>query len=308
MKKETVQEFFKFTPHALLELITIDTSELEGNRLPSVSQILNYYNYSEDSAGKNVIFQGVSYKSYPIEFVGNEMKVDGTTFPRPKLRIANVNGDFSYYINQSGGIIGAKVTRKRVYAKHLHPDTFGGVSPFGNYDPDAEICPDVFFVEKILGETPELIELELSSSIDLEKIMVPRRRMFATLCGFEYRNSLGCGYSGPPKAGQDDKAFSGTLVDVGEWAQNTYYYANEYVYIKSNFLKEDGAKKRYYYVCTENHNSTLDNKPNQIGSPWKIDACSLKINGCLLRFSEVKDSQGLPFGGFPSLSRVELET
>lgn len=309
MKKTVNTEFSKSNPLALISLFEVDTSEIDGNRLPASSQVFYFHNSREDELSRSVYFGDpvIEYTPIPIEFVGGEMKGDGTQLPRPKLRIGNSDGIVSYYINRSGGMVGAKVTRKRVFSKYLHESTWGGTNPWGAlHDADAELVSDVFFVESVASENKNYVEFELASIIDVQGVKIPRRRMYATNCSFEYRNGSGCGYSGVPVAGRDDVEFASVGSNQGLWNESTNYSVGDYVYLESSVQKEDGSgPKLFYFVCVE-ANSGYENRPIS-SDKWKIDACSLKINGCKLRFGDQMEGNGLPFGGFPSLQRVELE-
>jgi len=311
MSKQIInKELEKLTPSTLIELFELDTTEIDGNRLPENQQIIRFHNFVSESFFP-VYFADTKYIAVPIMFKNNELKGDGTTLPRPRLNIGNADGIVSYFMSQTDGLIGAKLTRRRTFARFLNGTTWGlasNVNPIGSPDAEAALSEDIFFVEKIIMENKQVVEFELASSLELHKVKIPRRRMFANNCVFEYRNSTGCDYTGAPVADYGDKKFDSTgynltLTDRGLWDSSASYDAGDYIYIESSFLKEDGSgAKRFYYVCLENGVTGAENRP-AISNKWKLDMCSRKINGCLCRFT--KDN--LPFGGFPALIRVELE-
>lgn len=312
MSKQIVNnELARLTPSTLIELFELDTSGIDSNRLPSGQQIIRFHNFV--SEGYYPIFFGsVKYMPIPVQFKSNEIKGDGTTLPRPRLNIGNADGMVSYYMSQADGLIGAKLTRRRTFARFLSGETWGMAAirnPLGSPDSEAVLSDDVFFVDKVVTENKQAVEFELASILELNKVKLPRRRMFAINCGFEYRNSTGCDYTGVPAADVADKKFTTgyglTLVDRGIWIATNTYNAGDYVYIESNFLKEDGsANKRYYYVCLGTSVTGAETRPPIAPNVWQADMCSRKINGCLCRFA----ATNLPFGGFPGLIRVEFES
>jgi len=312
MSKQIInKELYKLTPSTLIELFELDTTNIDGNRLPSGQQVLRFHNFVSEGYYP-IYFGSVKYSPIPVQFKNNEVKGDGSTLPRPRLNIGNADGMVSYYMSQADSLVGARLLRKRTFARFLSGETWGlaaGANPFGTPDADAVLSDDIFYVDKVVSENKQVVEFELASILELHKVKIPRRRMFANNCGFEYRNSTGCDYTGAPAADSADKKFGAggygfTLVDQGAWSASTTYNQGDYVYIESPFLKEDdSAKKKFYYVCIINGTVGAATRPSISGN-WKLDACSRKINGCLCRFT----SDNLPFGGFPALVRVEFET
>lgn len=308
------KEIYKLTPSTLVDLFELDTTNIDDNRLPESMQVMMFHNFVSEGYYP-IYFNGRKYSPAPIEFKGAEMKSDGTTLPRPRATIGNADGAVSYYISKADGLVGAKLTRKRTFARFLDGDTWGLASnqnPFGTPDGESFISEDVYYVDKVLNENKQFVEFELASILELYKLKLPRRRMFAINCGFDYRNSSGCYYTGTPKSDVSNKKFETsvanggygfTLNERGEWDKNETYNQGDYVYIQSSFTIENSdERKKYYYVCLENNITGENNRPTK-SQKWKMDACSHKINGCLCRFN----SFNLPFGGFPGLIRVDYE-
>ena len=307
MSKNTVnKELFKLSPSTIIELFELDTTNIDGNRLPSPQKIIRFHNYVSEGYFP-IFFDSVKYIPIPVQFKNNETKGDGTALPRPRLNIGNADGMVSYYISMSDSLIGAKLLRRRTYARFLSGETWGlsaSQNPFGTPDGEAYLADDVFLVDKIISENKQSVEFELACILELNDLKLPRRRMWAINCGFEYRNSTGCDYTGVPSADATDKKFTSgynlTLSDKGIWNAESMYNKGDYVYMESSFYKEDDSgKKRYYFVCNADGTTGLGTRP--IDSPnWILDVCSRKINGCLCR----NPSSNLPFGGFPALIRV----
>lgn len=319
-KKEVNSEIYKMTPSTMIELFEIDTSGIGNNQLPDSEQVLYFHNYITEQFSP-VYFAGIRYMPLGVTFKNNEIKGDGSGLPRPRFTIANTDGFVSSFLSQTDGLVGAKVTRKRTFAKYLDAATWGDKNPLGTPDPEAVLADDVYYIERVILENYELVELELVSILELEDVKVPKRRMLATACSFEYRNSSGCRYSGPPKADYADRlfiggnyySFDGPLVDEGEWDRNAVYSKGDYVYIQSDKDTEPNSvhsKKRYYYVCiSQTDVYGVKYYPPIDKYNWVADACSRNINGCLARFKNENsgEGEGLPFGGFPALFRYELE-
>jgi lambda family phage minor tail protein L len=310
MSKELInKELSKLTPSTLIELFELDTTGIDGNRLPAAQQVIRFHNFV--SEGYYPVYHGsVKYAAIPVQFKNNEVKGDGTSLPRPRLNIGNADGMVSYYMSQADGLIGARFQRRRTFARFLSGETWGmaaGSNPLGTPDAEAYLSDDIYYIEKVISENKQIVEFELASILELSKVRLPRRRMFANNCGHEYRNSSGCDYTGLSKADSGDKKFVEdyglTITDMALWSPDTVYNRGDQVYLESTVLKEDGtSRKKFYYVCMVNGTTGSTNRP-AISANWKMDMCSRKINGCLCRFT----SDNLPFGAFPGLIRVGFE-
>lgn len=62
-------------------------------------------------------------------------------------------------------------------------------------DTTAEFVDDVYYVDRVANENKNVVEFELSSSIDLAGVKSPRRQVIQNICTWEYRGGE-CGYSG----------------------------------------------------------------------------------------------------------------
>lgn len=62
-------------------------------------------------------------------------------------------------------------------------------------DTTAEFVDDIYFVDRVANENKNVVEFELSSSIDLTGVKGPRRQVIQNICTWEYRGGE-CGYSG----------------------------------------------------------------------------------------------------------------
>jgi len=152
----------------LVELFTIDATGLGAG---------TYHFTPMTSGGGKVVFNSVQYSPLPIETEGFEWEGDGK-MPRPLIRVSNINLTFVAAVTSYYDLVGAKLTRRRTYAKYLD----NGSSPNGN----AQFPLDVFYIERKTRQNKQLIEWELKAAVDVENIMVPRRQAI-DICNHRYR-------------------------------------------------------------------------------------------------------------------------
>lgn len=81
----------------------------------------------------------------------------------------------------------------------------GGYNP--NADPNEHFLDEVWFIERKVSETKELVEFELTTAIDLNGEQLPGRQVIAGVCGWLIRGGYRgpyCGYTGPAVADAND--------------------------------------------------------------------------------------------------------
>lgn len=178
-------EIQSLSPTALIELFILDMSNLPGG-----SPL--YFHAGTNKLQQPVVWQGVSYLPLPIEAEGFELSLKGA-LPRPKVRVANVNGLFSAEIQRNDDLIGCKVIRKRTFVKYLDAVNFQGGNP--EADPSQHLIDDLWFVERKLTENRYIVEWELASAFDLQGVMLPARQVIQNTCAWKYRGAE-CGYQG----------------------------------------------------------------------------------------------------------------
>jgi lambda family phage minor tail protein L len=180
------EDIQSLSPGAIIELFVLDTSSLPDGAL-------NYFHAGTNELRQAVVWQGNTYNPVPIEASGFDITTKGT-LPRPKIKVANVNGLFSAIALETDDLIGCKITRKRTFAKYLDAVNFtGGVNPTA--DPNQYLPDDVWFVEQKTSENRYVVEWELSSAFDLQGIMLPYRQVIQDSCPWRYRGAE-CGYTG----------------------------------------------------------------------------------------------------------------
>lgn len=171
------------------DLITLYTLDLSPIGQPDT------YHFHPGVNGLNqpIVWQGVTYQPFPIEAEGFEMTTKGT-LPRPRIRISNLTGLISALVREQDDLVGAKVIRKRTFARYLDAVNFpNGLNP--DADPNQEFFQDIFYIEQKTLETREVIEWELVSVMDLQGVMLPRRQITSNACMWRYRSSE-CSYTG----------------------------------------------------------------------------------------------------------------
>lgn len=198
INQDFARAIFDVEPTALIELYTL------------------YYDYQNDSqaqihfhggtngvAGK-IIFNGQEYLPIPVESEGFEVLGD-QRLPRPKIRVSNAGLYVSSLLRKYNNLNGAKVIRKRTFVKFLDDANFpGGSNPFGTANPNAKMPDDKYFISRKINENKLSVEFELVSSLELENVEIPNRKITSRYCPFIYRG-YGCRYGYNSKQDKHDR-------------------------------------------------------------------------------------------------------
>ena len=226
-------ELTNLTPSALITLIEIDLQKLlttkhianlssQGKEIgfkKNISDAVLRFHNNIKIINSYVVWQNNTYYPAPILTEGFETSSKGT-LPQPTLAItsqpqtsrrlvpsgADQIALLKHEIRKFGDIIGAKVTRRRTFAKYLdtknfipndrfmHKAALGQQLPVG-YEPDpyAELPNEVYYIERKISENKSTIKYQLSSILDLEGIKLPKRMIVADKCMWQYRG-CGCWY------------------------------------------------------------------------------------------------------------------
>jgi lambda family phage minor tail protein L len=170
-----------------------------------------WHNGLNENFTGNVQFNSKTYAAAPIKASGFEMKVQTVgTLPRPKITVANLNGAITTILavcntNLPGSDLGgSKVVRLRTLAKYLDGQTAA--------DPDAKWPDEIYYVDRKVAETRDLVEFELISKFDLAGMKIPRRQTIANQCQWIYRSSE-CSYSGSNYWDEDDNVVTSAADD-----------------------------------------------------------------------------------------------
>ena len=187
INQDFARAIFDVEPTALIELFTL----YYDYQNDSQAQI-NFHGGTNGVAGK-IIFNGQEYLPIPVESEGFEILGD-QRLPRPKIRVSNAGLYVSSLLRKYNNLNGAKVIRKRTFAKFLDDANFpGGANPFGTANPNAKMPDDKYFISRKTSENKLSVEFELVSSLELENVEIPARKVSARYCPFIYRG-YGCRY------------------------------------------------------------------------------------------------------------------
>ena len=373
--KSLAFELGNLTPSAMVVLFEIDLSKiLESKSIPNltadaeavgfkgnVDNVLRFHNNIKVFNSK-IIWNGNDYYPVPIQAQGFENSSRGT-LPTPTLSISSQSEEnvtlislLKHEILKIGDIIGAKVTRRRTFAKYLDWANFQFQTeisgrPFSpqiqelpdGYEPDpnAELPKDVYFIERKTGENKTSIQYQLSSILDLEGTMLPRRTVISDRCSFAYRGP-GCWYehidqatenkdgvqdvpilqkaelstfqinlpdAAPPVATDKNeliasitgKAERFTGQGRGPWKASHSYEKNDFIYIIKDKIK-------YYFVAKQKiTQETNEKNPPPNTTYWIADECSKNLQGCKLRWGTNGSAQvgngGCPIGNMAIAER-----
>ncbi len=195
-------EIQKLAPSALIELFILDASALGGD--------VHHFHAGTNKLDSDVVWQGVTYVRYPVAASGFERRATGTS-PRPKIQASNIGGSLGADARNYGYYLGAKLIRKRTFARYLDAVNFPGGNPTA--DPNVALDDEVYIVNQKTGEGPVGIEWELTSVLDLVGVQLPRRQIIANVCPWKYRGQE-CGYTGGPVADAYDTPTSTLSKDV----------------------------------------------------------------------------------------------
>lgn len=139
-----------------------------------------------------IIWKEKAYIPWPIKVEGYELSGD-REIPRPSLSASNIGFILSDLVHEHADLLGARVTRKRTFARYL--DSVNFTDGNTKADPTIEFPDTVFFIHKKVSETFEMLSFELAAQWDLEGIKLPRRIVTYDTCRWKYKDGS-CGYSG----------------------------------------------------------------------------------------------------------------
>lgn len=191
-------EIQSLDPGALIDLFILNATDLGGD--------LNRFHAHDYNA--SIFWQGHEYHPWPCEAEG--FARDGDRPPTPTLRVGNINGSISALCMFFDDLVGAQVLRLRTLGKFLDAANFPGGNP--DADPNEQLPPEIWYIERKVTETKEIVEFELVSGLELNGVALPRRQIIANLCPFTYRGA-DCNYTGGPVAKADDSPTSDPALD-----------------------------------------------------------------------------------------------
>jgi lambda family phage minor tail protein L len=265
----------------------------------------------------NIYWQGNQYTAMPIQAEGFDISTQGT-LPTPKLSFS-VNDEglpiittIRQRMQQLGDLSGAKVTRRRVFAKYLDANNFPNERPPEGFSPNrtVELPPDIFYIDRKSIENKFIVEFELATLLEVEGIKLPSRMCIEGKCVWQFRGE-GCLYERPenktflhgdgvlPSSANNLYTVNNEKIEdivgvkplyKGEWKLGSLYFKGDWVYVEKQGLK-------YHFVCKTDN--PLTGPPNLLY--WAASQCSKTILGCELHYGK---NVSLPFGGFAGVNRI----
>jgi len=155
-----------------------------------------YHFCSMSKENQIVVFGGISYVPIALETEGWEKSSQGS-LPTPTVRISNVTKALSSLVIAYNDLLGANFTRIRTLRKFLDGES--------GQNPNAYLIKDVYQIEKKNELSKNMIEWQLSASIDQQGKMLPGRQYLKDACTHIYRyykdgafdySRASCPYSG----------------------------------------------------------------------------------------------------------------
>ena len=187
-----VSDLQAIAPSAVIELFELELNTLQHG----VADTYRFHAGSSLNGNGEVVWAGNAYLRFPVEANGFEYSGNGQ-LPRPKMRVSNILGTITaLLLSLPDGLEGAKVTRIRTLARYIDGANFpGGTNPYGTPDSAAEFPREVYYVDRKVAETRDVVEFELASAFDLAGVRAPKRQCIANICQWVYK-STECSYTG----------------------------------------------------------------------------------------------------------------
>jgi len=184
---QSIQEQLQsLEPSAIIEVFELElTSAING-----IDETF-YYHAGTNELSADVVFNGITYAAFPIEVDGFEKTSKGS-LPRPSMRVANANSSISTLLVLYNPLK-AKVTRIRTCKKFLDAVNFTGGTN-ATADPTAKFEDEIWYIDRVANENPQVVEFELVSKLDLTNLRLPGRQIVEH-CQWEYRGKF-CSYTG----------------------------------------------------------------------------------------------------------------
>ena len=187
-----VSDLQAIAPSAVIELFELELNALQHG----VTETYRFHAGSNLNSNGELIWNSQNYLRFPIEAEGFEYTGNGQ-LPRPKVRVSNIFGTITALIlGLPDGLEGAKMTRIRTLARYIDGANFpGGTNPYGTPDPTAEFPREIYYVDRKVAETRDVVEFELAAAFDLTGVRAPKRQCIANMCQWVYK-STECSYTG----------------------------------------------------------------------------------------------------------------
>ncbi|WP_386696673.1 phage minor tail protein L [Lonepinella sp. MS14436] len=193
---------------ALIELWEIDLRHISSNTDDDMKGELYRFHNGLSQTKANIWWQGNEYQAYPIKAEGFEISGQGAS-NRPTLTVSNLYGIITGIAANFGQGVGAKVTRRLVYAQFLDARNFANGN--NKADPTQEVV-SYYIIEQLKSLDDEQATFELASPAETDNARIPLLMITSDVCIWQYRSSQ-CGYTGKPVADEFDKPTSDKKKD-----------------------------------------------------------------------------------------------
>lgn len=171
-------------PGTKVDMFEVDTGEYGLG-------ILRYASHA-NPLGQDIVWQGNTYIRFPVTVEGYKQS-SGGTLARPTMSLGNIGGLIGQLFRLYNNFLGCKVTRKRTLLKYLDSVNFSTAN--GSADPNAFLPDEVYYIDRLVEATPQVVRMELAVSWDVKGVRLPFRQIIRDTCIWEYRGS-DCGYAG----------------------------------------------------------------------------------------------------------------
>jgi len=284
MADKIISDVNGLEPGHLIDLFELDMST--GTAASSEPIFRWHSGYNENL--QEIVWQGNRYSAFPIQAEGFSWTGKGA-IPKPSLTVANITSLLSGVINSYDDLVGAKVTRKRTFAKYLDAYCYTGGYPAGG------ACTGES------GGTP--YSLSKSDCLDATKNGSAGTWTVynSTTCAASNSNT-GIWYASA--LADDDAYFADEIWYVDRKAEETRTHiqfeltaAHDVQGVKVPCRSVIGNLCPWNYKgveCGYSGNSYFDINNNSTTSV--NDVCAKNFQACELRFPEGEE---MPFGGFP---------
>ncbi len=129
----------------------------------------------------DLIWQANTYEKMPIMSDGYLYTGKGK-LPRPSLTFSNLLGVITalmQLVNKTTpfcDLQGAKIIRRRTLSRFLDAVNFpSSINPYGTPDPSSELPQEIYFIERKVTESRDVVQFELVSTFDLVGIGAPKK-------------------------------------------------------------------------------------------------------------------------------------
>lgn len=293
-------------PSAVIELFELELNTTQHG----VNDTYRFHAGTNLNGNTELVWAGNSYTRFPVEAEGFEYTGKGS-LPRPKIRCSNVLSTITAIIaTLPNGLEGAKVTRIRTLARYIDAINFpGNVNPYGTPDATAEFPREIYYVDRKVTETRDLVEFELAATFDLAGVRAPKRQCVSNICQWVYK-STECGYT-PVVSFSGTYSRTTTTVTVTATAHGLV--AGDQVYL--DFTSGGVADGSYQVVTAAANTFTVTTTAsgsasgNVTATQWydtddlptttsTSDVCAKRLSSCQARFGTTAE---LPFGSYPGI-------